>query len=69
MQNNPAGPSYPPPPQGYMPPGTHPYAPPLSASANSPRSSTEPYNNDYGAAIDPALAAAGHTSAHDPHGT
>lgn len=51
-----------------MPAGTQPYAPPLSANANSQRSSTEPYNNDYGAAIDPALETPGHPSAHGSHG-
>ena len=48
---------YPPPPQGYMPAGSHSYAPNHSAGASSPRSSAEPY--DYGAAIDPALEGAG----------
>ena len=67
MQTNPvAGPSYPPHPQGFMPAATQPYAPPLSASANSP---AEPYNGDYGAAIDPALEPAGHPPAAGPHGT
>ena len=43
---------YPPPPQGYMPAGSQPYPPSLTAGATSPDSS-EPY--DYAAAIDPAL--------------
>ena len=63
------GPSYHPPPQGYMPAGTQPYAPSLSAGVNSPRSSTEPYHNDYGAAIDPALKGVGNSSVHNPQGT
>ena len=57
---------YPPPPQGYVPAGSQPYVPPPSVGANSQRSSTEPYNNDYGAAIDPALEAAGNPQAQPP---
>lgn len=48
---------YPPPPQGYMPAGSQPYAPTLSTGLSSPGSSAEPY--DYSAAIDPALEGAG----------
>ncbi len=48
---------YPPPPQGYMPAGSHSYAPNHAAGASSPGSSAEPY--DYSAAIDPALEGAG----------
>ena len=51
---------YPPPPQGYMPAVTQPYAPSLTAGAASPGSSVEPY--DYTAAIDPALEGAGASS-------
>ena len=40
-----------------MPAATQPYAPSLTAGANSPGSSAEPY--DYSAAIDPALEGAG----------
>lgn len=48
---------YPPPPQGYMPASSQPYAPTLSTGASSPASSTEPF--DYTAAIDPALDGGG----------
>ncbi|MCJ1388670.1 hypothetical protein MMC18_001519 [Xylographa bjoerkii] len=48
---------YPPPPQGYMPAGSQPYAPSVTAGATSPDSSVEPY--DYSAAIDPALEGTG----------
>lgn len=57
-------PSYPPP-HGYMPAGSQSYPPPPSAGANSPHSSTEPYNNDYSAAIDPALEAGGNGPVHE----
>lgn len=60
MQNTPSTAApYPAPPQGYVPAGAQPYVPPPSAGASSQRSSTEPYNHDYAAAIDPTLEAAG----------
>ena len=69
MQSNPAvGPSFHPPLQGYMPGGTQSYAPPLSAGANSSRSSMELYGRDNGAAIDPALETADGSSVQGPRG-
>jgi len=64
MQTTPSATApYPQPPQGYVAASAQPYVAPPSAGATSQRSSAEPYNHDYGAAIDPALEATGNHQA------
>lgn len=57
-------PAYPPP-HGYAPASSQPFAPSASAAATSPHSSSEHFPNDYGTTIDPALEASGNAQGRD----